>query len=72
MPPVELAKLKKQLQELLDMGFIRPSTSPWGCSALFVKNKDERLRLCVDYHPLNVLTIKNKYPLSRIDILFIN
>jgi hypothetical protein len=66
MPPVELAKLKKQLQELLDKGFIRPSTSPWGCSALFVNNKDERLRLCVDYHPLNALTIKNKYPLSRL------
>jgi hypothetical protein len=58
MPPVELAELKKQLQELLDKGFIRPSTSPWGCPALFVKKKDESLRLCVDYRPLNVVTIK--------------
>jgi hypothetical protein len=70
MPPTELAKLKKQLQELLDKGFIRPSTSPWGCPALFVKKKDESLRLCVDYHPLNAVTIKNKYPFPRIDVLF--
>jgi hypothetical protein len=69
MPPAELAELKKQLQELLDKGFIRPSTSPWGCPALFVK-KDESLRLCVDYNPLNVVTIKNKYLLPRIDVLF--
>jgi hypothetical protein len=69
MPPAELAELKKQLQELLDKGFIRPSTSPWGCPALFVK-KDESLRLCVDYYPLNAVTIKNKYPLPRIDVLF--
>jgi hypothetical protein len=70
MPPAELAELKKQLQELLDKGFIRPSTSPWGCPTLFVKKKDESLRLCVDYHPLNVVTIKNKYMLPRIDVLF--
>jgi hypothetical protein len=70
MPPAELAELKKQLQELLDKGFIRPSTSPWGCPALFVKKKDESLRLCIDYHPLNAVTIKNKYPLPRIDVLF--
>jgi hypothetical protein len=69
MPPAELAELKKQLQELLDKGFIRPSTSPWGCPAMFVK-KDESLRLCVDYRPLNAVTIKNKYPLPRIDVLF--
>jgi hypothetical protein len=69
MPPTELAELKKQLQELLDKGFIRPSTSPWGCPALFMK-KDESLRLCIDYRPLNVVTIKNKYPLPRIDVLF--
>jgi hypothetical protein len=69
MPPAELAELKKQLQELLDKGFIRPSTSPWGCPALFVK-KDESLRLCIDYRPLNAVTIKNKYPLPRIDVLF--
>jgi hypothetical protein len=70
MPPAELAELKKQLQELLDKGFIRPCTSPWRCLALFVKKKDESLRLCVDYRPLNAVTIKNKYPLPRIDVLF--
>jgi hypothetical protein len=70
MPPNELAELKIQLQDLLDKGFIRPSVSPWGCPALFVKKKDNSLRLCVDYRPLNAVTIKNKYPLPRIDILF--
>jgi hypothetical protein len=70
MPPAELAELKKQLQELLYKGFICPSTSPWGCPALFVKKKDESLRLCIDYRPLNAVTIKNKYPLPRIDVLF--
>ena len=70
MTPSELAELKIQLQELLDKGFIRPSTSPWGCPALFVKKKDHGLRLCVDYRPLNAVTIKNKYPLPRIDLLF--
>jgi hypothetical protein len=70
MPPKELAELKKQLQELLDNGYIRPSSSPWGCPALFVKKKDGSLRLCVDYRPLNAMTIKNKYPLPRIDVLF--
>jgi hypothetical protein len=70
MPPNELAELKIQLQDLLDKGFIRPSASPWGCPALIVKKKDNSLRLCVDYRPLNAVTIKNKYPLPRIDILF--
>jgi hypothetical protein len=70
MSPPELAGLKKQLQELLDKGFIRPSTSPRGCPALFVKKKDESLRLCIDYYPLNAVTIKNKYPLPCIDVLF--
>jgi hypothetical protein len=70
MPPNELAELKIQLQDLLDKGYIRPSASPWGCPALFVKKKDNSLRLCVDYRPLNAVTIKNKYPLPRIDILF--
>jgi hypothetical protein len=70
MPPNELAELKIQLQDLLDNGFIRPSASPWGCPALFLKKKDNSLRLCVDYRPLNAVTIKNKYPLPRIDILF--
>jgi hypothetical protein len=59
MPPNELAELKIQLQDLLDKGFIRPSASPWGCPALFVKKKDNSLRLCVDYRPLNAVTIKN-------------
>jgi hypothetical protein len=70
MPPNELAELKTQLQDLLDKGFIRPSASPWGCPALFVKKKDNSLRLCVNYRPLNAVTIENKYPLPRIDILF--
>jgi hypothetical protein len=70
MTPKELAELNVQLNELLDKGYIRPSFSPWGCPALFVKKKDQSLSLCVDYRPLNVVTIKNKYPLPRIDILF--
>jgi hypothetical protein len=70
MPPAELAELKKQLQELLDKGFIRPSTLPWGCPTLFVKKKDESLRLFIDYRPLNAVTIKNKYPLPCIDVVF--
>jgi hypothetical protein len=70
MPPSELAELKTQLQDLLENGFIRPSSSPWGCPAIFVKKKDQTLRMCVDYRPLNEVTIKNKYPLPRIDILF--
>jgi hypothetical protein len=59
-----------QLNELLDKGYIHPSSSPWGWIALFVKKKNQSLWLCVDYRPLNVDTIKNKYPLPRIDILF--
>jgi hypothetical protein len=70
MSPVEMKELKMQLQGLLDKGYIYPSTSPWGCSTLFVKKKYKELCLCVDYQPLNVVTIKNKYPLPRIDILF--
>ena len=70
MPLNVLAELKIQLQDLLDKGYIRPSASPWDCPALFVKKKDDSLRLCVDYRPLNAVTIKNKYPLPRIDILF--
>jgi hypothetical protein len=62
--------LKVQLNELMDKGFIRPSSSPWGCLALFVKKKDQSLRLCVDYRHLNAFTIKNKYPLPHINILF--
>jgi hypothetical protein len=70
MPPKELAELKNQLQELLDKGYIHPSSSPWGGPALFVKKKDGSLRMCADYRPLNAVTIKNKYPLPRIDVLF--
>ena len=70
MPPNELAELKIRLQDLLDKGLIQPSSSPWGCPALFVKKKDKSLRMCVDYRPLNAVAIKNKYPLPRIDILF--
>ena len=70
MPPNELAELKIQLQELLDKGLIRPSSSPEGCPALFVKKKDKLLWMFVDYRLLNAVTIKNKYPLPRIDILF--
>jgi hypothetical protein len=66
----ELAELKVQLNELLYKGYIRPSSSPWGCPTLFVKKKYQFLRLCVDYRPLNDVTIKNKYPLPHIDILF--
>jgi hypothetical protein len=70
MSPVEMKELKIQLQGLLDKGYIHPSTSPWGCSALFVEKKDKELRLCVDYRLLNAVTIKNKHPLPRIDIMF--
>jgi hypothetical protein len=70
MSPVELKELNIQLQGLLDKGYIRSSISPYGCSALFVEKKDKELRLCVHYRPLNAVTIKNKYPLPRIDILF--
>ncbi|KAI3470676.1 hypothetical protein Pfo_027339 [Paulownia fortunei] len=66
----ELKELKVQLQELLDKGFIRPSYSPWGAPVLFVKKKDGTLRLCIDYRELNKITVKNKYPLPRIDDLF--
>ncbi|KAL5561951.1 hypothetical protein UlMin_031698 [Ulmus minor] len=70
MAPAELKELQIQLQELLDKGFIRPSYSPWGAPVLFVKKKDGTLRMCIDYRELNKLTIKNKYPLPRIDDLF--
>ena len=65
----ELAELKKQLEELQQKGFIRPAASPWGALVLFVKKKDGSMRLCVDYRDLNAVTIKNKYPLPRIDDL---
>ncbi|KAD7477647.1 hypothetical protein E3N88_00783 [Mikania micrantha] len=68
--PSEMQELSSQLQELLDKGFIRPSYSPWGAPILFVKKKDGTLRMCIDYRELNKLTIKNRYPLPRIDDLF--
>jgi len=64
-----LAKLKKQIEDLLEKKFIRPSASPWGAPVLLVKKKDGSSRLCVDCRQLNKLTIKNKYPLPRIDDL---
>jgi hypothetical protein len=70
MTPVELAELKIQLLDLQDKGFIHPSSSPWGCPALFVSKKDKNLRLCAVYRPLNAVTIKNKYPLPHIHVLF--
>jgi hypothetical protein len=70
MSHVELAELKIQLQDLLDKGFVHPNSSPWGCLALFISKKDKDLCLCVDYRPLNAVTIKNKCHLPCIDILF--
>jgi hypothetical protein len=70
MAATELVELKKQLNELEQKGYIKPSSSPWGASVLFVKKKDGSMRLCVDYRALNEVTVKNKYPLPRIDDLF--
>ncbi|KAH0776452.1 hypothetical protein KY290_007863 [Solanum tuberosum] len=70
MAPAELKELKEQLKDLLAKGFIRPSVSPWGAPILFVRKKDCSLRMCIDYRQLNKVTIKNKYPLPRIDDLF--
>ncbi|GKB62880.1 putative reverse transcriptase domain-containing protein [Tanacetum coccineum] len=68
--PSKMKELSKQLQELSDKGFIRPSSSPWGASVLFVKKKDGSFRMCIDYQELNKLTVKNRYHLPRIDDLF--
>ncbi|GKC71849.1 putative reverse transcriptase domain-containing protein [Tanacetum coccineum] len=68
--PAEMQELSTQLQELSDRGFIRPSSSPWGAPVLFVKKKDGSFRMCIDYRELNKLTVKNRYPLPRIDDLF--
>ncbi|KAJ9548055.1 LOW QUALITY PROTEIN: hypothetical protein OSB04_020598 [Centaurea solstitialis] len=68
--PSEMKEMMSQLRELLDKGFIRPSSSPWGASVLFVKKKDGSMRMCIDYRELNKVTIKNKYHLPRIDDLF--
>ena len=70
MAPAKLKELKVQLQELLDKGFIQPSVSPWGAPVLFVKKKDGTLRMCIDYQQINKVTVKNKYPLPRIEDLF--
>ena len=66
----ELRELQIQLKELLDLGLIRPSISPWGAPVIFVKKKDGSLRLCIDYRDLNKATVKNRYPIPRIDDLF--
>ncbi|GKE39941.1 putative reverse transcriptase domain-containing protein, partial [Tanacetum coccineum] len=68
--PAKLQELSTQLQELSNRGFIRPSSSPWGAPVLFVKKKDGSFRICIDYRKLNRLTVKNRYPLLRIDDLF--
>jgi hypothetical protein len=70
MAPTELAELKLQIAELQQKGYIRPSSSPWGAPVLFVTKKDGSMRMCIDYTSLNEVTIKNKYPLPRIDDLF--
>nr|GEY78029.1 reverse transcriptase domain-containing protein [Tanacetum cinerariifolium] len=64
-----MQELANQLKELQDKGFIRPSSSPWGAPILFVKKKDGSFCMCIDYRELNKLTIKNRYPLPRIDDL---
>ena len=70
MTPAELKELKVQMEKLLSKGFVKASTSPWGAPVLFVKKKDGSLRLCIDYRQLNKVTIRNQYPLPRIDDLF--
>ncbi|GKB01613.1 hypothetical protein Tco_0829657 [Tanacetum coccineum] len=65
-----MKELAEQLQELSDKGFIRPNSSPWGALVFFVKKKDGSFRMCIDYRELNKLTVKNRYPLPRIDDLF--
>nr|GFB15654.1 putative reverse transcriptase domain-containing protein [Tanacetum cinerariifolium] len=68
--PTEMQELANQLKEIQDKGFIRPNSSPWGAPVLFVKKKDGSFRMSIDYRELNKLTIKNRYPLPRIDDLF--
>ena len=67
---LDLVEIKLQLREMLDKGYIQPSVSPWGAPSFFVKKKDGTLRFCRDYRQLNKVTIKNKYPLPRMDDLF--
>jgi hypothetical protein len=66
----ELVELKKQIDELIEKGYVRPSTSAWAALVLFVEKKDGTKRMCIDYQDLNEVTIKNKYPLPRIEDLF--
>ena len=70
MAPTDILELNKQVQELQDLGFVRPSALPWGAPVLFVKKNGESLRLCINYRELNKVTIKNKNPLPQIDDLF--
>jgi hypothetical protein len=70
MSTLELKELQMQLEEIMKKGYIRPSVSPWGAPVLFVKMKDGTLRLCIDFRQLNKVTVKNKYPLPRINDLF--
>ncbi|WP_369007447.1 reverse transcriptase family protein, partial [Pseudomonas syringae] len=70
MAPAEIKELRAQLDDLLSHGFIRRSQSPWGAPVFFVKKKDGSLRMCIDYRGLNKVTVRNKYPLPRIDDLF--
>ena len=70
MAPAELKELKVHMEEMVNKGFVRPSTSPWGAPILFVKKKDGSMRLCIDYRELNKVTIRNQYPLLRIDDIF--
>jgi hypothetical protein len=70
MAPTESVELKLQIAELQQKGYIHPSSSPWGATVLFVTKKDGNMRMCIDYRSLNEDTIKNKYPLPRIDDLF--
>ena len=70
MSTLEVLEMKMQFQEFLEKKYIRPSVYPWGARVLFVKKKDGTLRLCIDYRQLNKVTVKNKYPLPRIDDLF--
>ena len=70
MAPAELKELKVQMEEMVNKGFVRPSMSPLGAPVLFVNKKDGSMRLCIDYRELNKVTIRNQYPLPRIDDLF--
>jgi hypothetical protein len=70
MATLELAELKEHIRELLEKGFIRPNSCPWGALVIFVPKKDDTQRLCMDYRALNEVTVKNKYPLPQIDDIF--